>query len=106
MSPGIGPGTGQAAHLLPRQDVPFWLRYDPRIVVWLEGEVHAAFDGRLGRGRKAANQALVWGKLAKEQPDVFELLTGTDWKHRAGQTVPIYELREKLEALREWGVNG
>lgn len=98
--PGITPGTGQAAHLIPINDLPPEYRYDPRVVVWMEGATHSNFDGRTRFGQKTANQAAVWGKLARVNPELFIWLTGLP-KANGQDRVKTQDLRDQLAKLRK-----
>lgn len=92
-------GLGQAAHLIPIDDLPPQYKYDPYLCIWLETMEHLAFDGKLGMGRKAANQAAVWGKLQREDPDRFEFVTSLP-KNRGQFKERVADLREQLRILR------
>lgn len=97
--PGIGPGTGQAAHAIPINQLPPEYRYDPRVVFWMEGSVHSDFDGRTRFGHKPANQAIFWGKLQRTDPERFAWLTSIP-RNASPRTVPLSELIEQLQSLR------
>lgn len=99
--PGVKPGYGNAAHLIPKSQCPFHLRYDLRNGIWMEWSRHMAFDGLCAGRRIPARQAYIWGVLARTKPDVFQYLTSCEWRADK-KPVKIRELREKLEELRRW----
>ena len=99
--PGVMAWQGQAAHLIPINRLPPELRYDPRVVKWMCGSAHSDFDGNTNYGKKSANQAFVWGKLAREEPELFEFLTTLprqfdDKFTKADWEAQLYQLREEM----------
>lgn len=97
--PGVQPGMGNAAHLIPKSQAPFHLKYDLRNGIWMEWLTHMEFDGLLAGRRRPARQSYVWGVIARTRPEVFEYLTSQNWRGDE-KPVSVHTMRAKLEELR------